>query len=149
MDERIGRLKTPKECEQFAKNVETKLPDLAREARRRAIELRAAEHKAGSEAEREALQVVYAYEDVLSAKNRKKTRAARTWQMIDRHGIIPAVERAVNRADDPTGFTALMKMGLEDLGFESVVLRHANLFRPETVERARGRLQKWKTESTE
>jgi hypothetical protein len=84
MDERILRLNSAKDCEQFAKNVEGKFPDLAREARRRAIELRAADHKAESEAEREALQAVYAYEEVLSAKNRKKTRASRTWQMINR-----------------------------------------------------------------
>jgi len=44
MDERVLRLTTPKDYEQFAKNVEEKLPDLAREARRGAIELRAAEH---------------------------------------------------------------------------------------------------------
>jgi len=56
MDERVLRLKNPKDCEQFAKNVEAKLPELAREARRRAIELRAAEYNAQSEAEREALQ---------------------------------------------------------------------------------------------
>jgi hypothetical protein len=68
MNERVLRLQTVKDCEQFAKNVEAKLPELARGARRRAIELRAADHKAESEAEREALQGVYAYEEVLSAK---------------------------------------------------------------------------------
>lgn len=144
MDERVARLKTPKDCEQLAKNVEAKLPELAREARRRAIELRAAEHNAQSEAEREALKAVYAYEEVLSVKNRRKTRAARTWQMIDRHGIIKAVERAVNRPDDATGFTALMNMGMADLAFESVVIRHSGVFNQETVARAKARLEKWK-----
>ena len=144
MDERVLRLKTPKDCEQFARNVEAKLPELAREARRRAIELRAAAHDAQNEAEREALEAVYAYEEVLSANNRRKTRASRTWQMIKRHGIIPAVERAVNRTDDPTGFTALINMGMEDLAFEAVVIRHTNVFSPETVERAKARLKKWK-----
>ena len=30
MDERVARLKTPEECEQFALNVQARLPDLAR-----------------------------------------------------------------------------------------------------------------------
>ncbi len=144
MDERVARLKSPKDCEQFAKNVEARLPELAREARRRAIEVRAAEHNAQSEAEREALQAVYAYEEGLTATNRRKTRAPRTWQMITRHGIIEAVERAVDRADDASGFTALMNMGMADLAFESVVIRHPGVFRSETVARAKARLDKWK-----
>jgi hypothetical protein len=42
MDERIARLKTADECEQFALNVQDRLPELARDARRRGVELRAA-----------------------------------------------------------------------------------------------------------
>jgi len=144
MDEIVLRMQTPKDCEQFAKNVEAKLPELAREARRRAIELRAAEHKAASDAEKEALQAVYAYEEVLSAKNRKRTRASRTWQMIERHGNIPAMERVVSRSANSAGFTALVTMGMEDLAFEAIVIRHSELFTPETVERAKIRLQNWK-----
>jgi len=34
MDERVARLKTPEECEQFALNVQARLPELARAARR-------------------------------------------------------------------------------------------------------------------
>jgi hypothetical protein len=64
--------------------------------------------------------------------------------MIGRHGIITAVDRAVNRSDDPIGFTALVEMGMEDLAFEAIVIRHSELFRTETVGRAKTRLQKWK-----
>ena len=61
MDERIARLKAPEDCEQFAINVEERgKPDLAREARRRAVELRAATHGAETAAEREAFEAVYA-----------------------------------------------------------------------------------------
>jgi hypothetical protein len=49
IDDRVLPLKIPKDCEQCAKNVELRLPELAREARRRAIELRAAERNAESE----------------------------------------------------------------------------------------------------
>lgn len=79
MDERISRLTTPEECEQVALNVETRLPELAREARRRAVELRAAAHGAITDAEREALEAVYAYERVLSKTKGKNVRASRTW----------------------------------------------------------------------
>ena len=43
MDERVARLETPEECEQFAINVADRLPDLALAARWRAVELRAAQ----------------------------------------------------------------------------------------------------------
>ncbi len=41
MDKRVAQLKTPDECEQFALNVQAHEPDLARAARRRAVELQA------------------------------------------------------------------------------------------------------------
>jgi plasmid stability protein len=56
--------------------VEARLPDLARAARRRAVQLRAAAHGATTTAEREALEAVYAYERVLSQNRGKKTRAS-------------------------------------------------------------------------
>src|SRR4030042_4953987 len=105
MDERVRRLRTPEEGEQFIKNVQERYPALAIEARRKAVELRAAAHGAQTAAEREALRAVYAYEEALSAKNGRKTKASRTWQMIKRHGIIKAVERAVNRKHETLGYT--------------------------------------------
>jgi hypothetical protein len=143
MNELISRLKTPEECDQFAKNVAEKYPDLAREAHRRAVELRAATHGANSAAEREALQAVYAYEEVLSKRRGKRTHASRTWQMIKRHGIIGAVERAVNRKDVTIGYKSLIEMGMQDFAFEAVVVRYPALFSPETVKRATERMKEW------
>jgi hypothetical protein len=143
MDERIARLKTPEECEQFAVNVQARLPDLSRAARRRAVELRAALHGAVSIAEREALEAVYAYERVLSVKRGKKIRASRTWQMIERHGIIEAVEHAVNRKAETTGYAALVEMGMLDFAFEAVVIRHPELFSEDAIARSRERLSEW------
>jgi len=149
MDERISRLTTPEECEQVALNVETRLPELAREARRRAVELRAAAHGATSEAEREALEAVYAYEKVLSVKKGKNVRASRTWQMIKRHGIIIAVERAVNRQQETAGFKALVDMGMQDFAFEAVVCRHPSVFSPEALKHSQDRLKEWQTVEAE
>ena len=145
MDERISRLTTPEECEQVALNVETRLPELAREARRRAVELRAASHGATSEAEQEALEAVYAYEKVLSVTKGKNVRASRTWQMIKRHGIIIAVERAVNRPKETVGYKALVDMGMQDFAFEAVVCRHPDVFSPEALKRSQERLKDWLT----
>jgi hypothetical protein len=143
MDEKVARLKTPEECERFAKNVQAKHPTLAKEARRRAVELRAALYGAKNAAELEALKAVYAYEEVLTAKNGKRTSASRTWHMIKRHGIIGAVERAVNREAETSGYTALLEMGMQDLAFEAVIVRYPELFSSEAVERAKTRVEEW------
>ena len=114
MDERIKKLKSPEACMKFAKNA-TRLgrPDLALEAQRKAIELRAGDHSAKSDAEREALKAIYAYEEILTEKNGRRTRATRTWQMIDRHGIIEAINRVVARKVDPMGYKLLQEKKLE------------------------------------
>lgn len=98
MDERVLKLKTPEQCETFAENaIRRGRLDLANQARKRAVELRAAEHGSTSDIEKECLQAIYANEETLTRKNGRRTRATRTWQMIERHGILAAVERAVNR----------------------------------------------------
>jgi hypothetical protein len=141
MTDLIEKLKTPEDCETFAKNVsERGRPDLALAARKRAVALRAAQYCAQSDIERECIEAVYAYEEVLSQKNGKKTKASRTWPMIKKHGIITAVERAVNREVETQGYTALVEMGLEDYAFEAVILRHPEAFSPEVVERSRLRV---------
>jgi hypothetical protein len=136
----IQKLTTPEECMQLAINVRDTNPDLAREARRRAVELRAASHGIKSTVELELLKALYAYEEVLSEKNKRRTRATRTWQMIDRHGIIGAAERAVNRKIEATGYKVLVVMGLHDLTFEAVIVRHPDKFSQEVVARAKERL---------
>lgn len=145
MDERIKRLDTVKKCENFAKNATEKgRSDLAKEARQRAVQLRAQEHGATSTAEKEALQAVYAYEDLLTNKNGRNTRASRTWQMINRHGIIESVERAVKRDAVTQGYTMLVEMGLEEHAFEAVILRHPDVFSDEAIRISRARLAEWK-----
>lgn len=145
MDERVLKLKTPADCETFAANAnERGRPDLAQEARERSLQLHAMAFGANTEAERQCLQAVYAYEEVLSAKNGKRTKASRTRQMIKRHGILPAVERAVNRPQETVGYAALLDMGLEDYAFESVVVRYPELFSQDAVSRSTDRINEWK-----
>ena len=141
MDDRVRKLSTPKECEVFARNAlaQGRL-DLATEARQRAVELRAAAYGATSDAERECLEAIYAYEEILFDKHGKRVKASRTWQMIKRRGIIAAIEQAVDRPDGTAGFTALKNVGLENFAFEAVILRHSTLFSDRAVERSRQRM---------
>jgi hypothetical protein len=139
--ETLANLKTPEKCEIFERNA-TRLGelDLAVAARKRALELRAIAYGATAGAERKCLEAIYAYERILTAKNKKPTRASRTWPMVKRHGILGAVERAVNRKEETVGYTALLEMGLEDYAFEAVVVRYPTLFSPEAVERSKARI---------
>lgn len=149
MDPRIKRLTTVEACNRFAANA-TRLgrDDLADEARMRSVEIRAEFHGAESLAEKECLQAVYAYEEVLSKKNGRRTSASRTWQMIKRHGILEAAERAVNRDKETMGYTALIEMGLQNYAFEAVILRHPDVFSAAAVDRSRERLRSWSKEGS-
>jgi hypothetical protein len=141
MDEIIGKLKTPSECYQLAKNVLQRNPNLAMEARRRAVELKAISKGLSDGVEFELYKAVYAYEEALTEKNKKTTHASRTWQMIERHGIVHAAERAVDRKLDTPGYKLLIEMGMPDLTFESVIVRYPDAFNEEAVSRSRERLK--------
>ena len=146
MDERVKRIKTAELCEIFATNAAKRgRPDLAQEAKVRALELRAEDYGAKTAAENEAIQAVYAYEEVLSKKNGKRTKASRTWQMIKRRGIINSVERAVNRRSETQGYTTLVEMGLKDFAFEAVILRHPQLFSDQAIAISKQRMTDWQT----
>jgi len=141
MDPRIARLKTVKDCENFAKNaVERGFPGLAIEARERGVQLRAEAHGASIAVEKECLEAIYAFEEVKSEENGRRTKASRTWQAIKRYGIIPAVERIVTKREVSAGFTALAEMGLMEYAFEAVVLRHPDSFTVEARTISRQRL---------
>jgi hypothetical protein len=142
MDSRIARLKTVKDCENFAKNaLERGFPGLAIEARERSVQLRTEAHGARTAVEKECLEAIYAFEEVESEENGRRIKASRTWQVIKRLGIIPAVERIVTKRDVSAGFTILAEMGLKEYAFEAVVLRHPDSFSEEARNIARQRLE--------
>jgi hypothetical protein len=62
------------------------------------------------------------YKEALSVKRGRRTPATRTWQIIKRHGILGAAERAVNRTKETSGYTALAEIGMRDFAFEEVGL---------------------------
>jgi hypothetical protein len=147
MDDRVKKIKTPKECVIFAKNAnDNGRLDLATEAKQREIQLKAEDYGAEEGAETEAIQAIFAYEEVLTIKNNKKTRASRTWPMLQRHGILAAVEKAVNRETETQGYNYLVDMGLQDYAFEAVVLRYPKLFSSECVDISKRRIADWENE---
>lgn len=141
VDHRVLRLKSPEDCESFATNVLKSHPELAKEARRRAVELRADRYGAKSDVEREALQAIYAFEEVKSQTQKRRARASRTWQSIERNGIVATVENVVRRRTATDGWDSLIEAGMDDFTFEAVVVRHPEAFSTEAVEQAKKRLQ--------
>ena len=141
MDYRVERLRTPAECEIFAKNATARNhPELALAAQRKAITLKVSTHETGSPVEADCLAAVYAHEALLTRRNGKKTRATGTWQAIRRYGIIEAVQRAVNRPADEPGTVTLRDLGLEDLTFEALVMRNEASFSAAAIEASKARL---------
>ncbi|HLF11299.1 MAG TPA: hypothetical protein VJA26_08790 [Gammaproteobacteria bacterium] len=144
MDHLVERLRTPEECESFAKNAAArKRPDLALEARRRAVEMKASQHNAETPLETEALAAVYAYEALLTQQKGKKTKASRTWALIRRYGIIQAVEREMSRPTEAGDYETLLEMGMADLAFEALVVRHPGSFSAEALGTSTARLAEW------
>jgi hypothetical protein len=142
MDHRVERLRTPAECEIFARNATAKQrPDLALEAHRKAVNLKVATHEAVSPLEAEGLSTVYALDALLTHQNDgKKKRATATWQAVKRYGVIEAIQKAVNRRAATESCAALRELGLEDLAFEAFVLRHEASFTAATVKLSKERL---------
>lgn len=100
---------------------------------------------AKNEIEREGYEAIYAYEEALSHQKGRKTRAGRTWPMVDEHGIIGAIERIVTRRTETEGYRVLVEMGMQDMAFEAVVLRHPDSFSASAVAASGERLQRLKT----
>ena len=102
----------------------------------------AADRQPQTPAELESYEAVYAYEEALTRQKGRTTRAGRTWPMIRKHGIIGAVERIVTRRKETEGYRVLVEMGMEDMAFEAVVLRHPESFSPEAVAASNDRLRR-------
>ncbi len=121
MHELVLRIKKPELCYVFAENAANRgHDDLALQAFRRAVDLRADEHTDITEDERLALKSFYAYEEALSYGQRKRKRATGTWQMVAKHGILPTLQKRLvsKSADDAADGLKTLKM--EDYSFQAV-----------------------------
>ena len=66
--------------------------------------------------------------------------ASRTRQMIERYGPIDALSRLVKSAELQRGFKVLRDCNQLDMTFESLIVRHAELFHDDVVDAANWRL---------
>jgi hypothetical protein len=121
MHELVARIKEPELCYVFARNAEKRgHPELALQAFRRAVDLRAEAHEADSEAQIAALRSIYAYEEALSYSKGKRTRATGTWQMVNKHGIFETLSKRMNARGADDIKPVLTELGMDDYSFEAV-----------------------------
>jgi hypothetical protein len=121
MHELVERIKEPDLCYVFARNATRRgHPELALEAYRRAVDLRAEQHETAGEAEFAAVRAIYAYEEALSYTRGKRTRATGTWQLVNRHGLLPALHKRLSSRNGDDVTAVLKELGMEDYSFEAV-----------------------------
>ena len=121
MHELVERIHEPDLCYVFARNATRRgHPELALQAYRRAVDLRAQQHGAESEAELAALRAIYAYEEALSYSRGKRTRATGTWQMVNRNGLLHTIHRRLQSSSSEEVAPILKELGMEDYSFAAV-----------------------------
>jgi hypothetical protein len=129
MHELVLRINEPDLCYVFAKNATNRgHPELALQAYRRAVDLRAEQHTEASAAELSALRAIYAYEEALSFNKGKRTRATGTWQLVNRYGLLPALSKRLQSRDHDEVLPVLKELGMEDYSFNAVFEAHPEAF---------------------
>jgi hypothetical protein len=63
--------------------------------------------------------------------------------MIEKHGMIEAVDRAVNRPEETQGYNSLVEMGLENFAFETVIVRYPDQFTTKALQISKERIAQW------
>lgn len=125
----VARINDPELCYVFAKNATRNgKPELAVQAYRRAVDLRAQQYGADSQAEAAALCAIYAYEEALSYSRGKRTRATGTWQLVNRHGVLTAVSKRLNSGKGENVQPVLAALGMEDYSFSAVHAAYPEAF---------------------
>lgn len=143
-DDRVRRLKTPKDCQIFMKNVsERGRPDLARQARRHAIDLRTEQNEPKTPLERAWFEALHACEEAQAERDGGPVKASRTRQLLKKHGVRGAIERAMAADGESSAYEMLRSLGLQELAFENAVLRFPEEFSPEVMQRAKANLAAW------
>ncbi|RLA48634.1 MAG: hypothetical protein DRR04_05260 [Gammaproteobacteria bacterium] len=129
MHELVLRIKEPELCYVFAKNARRRgHHELALQAYRRAVDLRAESHETGSDVEHKAVRAIYAYEEALSFNKGKRTRATGTWQLVNRHGVLPALLKRMKSSDSEDVLPVLKQLGMEDYSFNAVRAAYPGAF---------------------
>ncbi len=122
MHELVERISDPELCYVFARNAKRQgHPELALQAYRRAVDLRAENYGVEDETELAAVKAIYAYEEAMSQMRGKRTRATGTWQMVRRIGLLPTLCKRVESNSQDDVENTLRALGMEDYSFAAVV----------------------------
>ncbi len=119
--------------------------DVYWEAFRRVCELEGINHN--GPLERDFYATLAAYEELLSAKNGKRTSASRTRMKLRNKGVVGCLEDWAMSNQPTDGFKTLIENGQTELTGEFLVTKYADRFSPEAVERAKARLASIATNS--
>jgi hypothetical protein len=134
MHDLVKRINDPKLCYVFAQNAISRgHPELATQAYRRAVDLRAEQHATDSEAEHAAVRAIYAYEEALSFRKGKRTRATGTWQTVNRKGIFSALTQRIQSTATTNVESVLKELGMEDYSFAATAKAYPDTFLAEAA----------------
>jgi len=90
----------------------------------------------------EAFRGLIVYEENLRRKHGWHVRAIRTWDQIEKEGLIGSTEaRVLGRSR--IGFKSMMESGQRELTDEYLVIKYPDQFSPEIVQLAKARLEAW------
>lgn len=90
---------------------------------------------------REFHAMLAAYEELLSAKNGRRTAASRTRQKLKNKGVIQSLEDWALSRQPTQGFELLIANGMPELTAEYMVVRHPDRFSEAAVMSAKVRLR--------
>lgn len=82
-----------------------------------------------------------AYEELLTHKNGRTTRASRTRQKLRNKGVIQCLEDWATSSAPTEGFNLLVDSGMPELTGEHLVIKYADRFSQSAVAAATARLQ--------
>jgi hypothetical protein len=121
MHELVLRIRKPELCYVFARNAISRgREDLAVQAYRRAVDLRAEIHCPESETELMALKAFYAYEEAMSYGRARRRKATGSWQLVNRLGVLEALRRRADSRYDAEALPILRELQMADYAFHAV-----------------------------
>lgn len=112
--------------------------DIWREAFQRLCSLEGADQT--EPLHREFYETLAAYEQLLSEKNGRATRASRTRMKLRSKGVVACLEDWAKSKEPTEGFELLVANELVEMTGEQIVLKYPDQFSPEAVAAAKARL---------
>jgi len=85
-------------------------------------------------------EMLAAYEQLLSEKNGRATRASRTRMKLKAKGVVASLEDLVKSKEPTEGFELLVASNFVEMTGEQIVLKYSDQFSPEAVAAAKTRL---------